>query len=472
MKSRFVLAALTVLWTGQGFAQTTPVVHRNINLYANQVKVIPCSPLARVAVGNGKLLSVSTLTHQIVMIADAPGTTDVYMWEKDGRQIAYHVNITPSDNLQTFGELQNLLNEFPGVQARTTGRQVVLSGNASANELKRLNLAIRAYPGVVNLVRPDTVDMKRMVVLDVQVVNFSKNAMDNLGINWQTSVLGPSVGLVGDFVNNSLYRLGDISGGGATPGNALNGPGGSLSGLPLNVPPFSSYAGIVSTLTSQINLAVQNGQAYILANPRLVTRSGDTASFLAGGQVPIPVSAGFGAVSVTYKNYGVKLNIQPDVDRQGNILANIKTEISEINPALTVQGYPAFLTRKTNSIVNVHSGQTIVLSGLIHSTGNNTINKLPWLGDIPILGALFRSTQFQHDQSELVIFVTPEVINPTSSVNRAMVQQGRQDIARFNRDFQHGYFVPGIGHDPNKVGYPNFTSHVSPQAASEEQTKP
>lgn len=120
----------------------------------------------------------------------------------------------------------------------------------------------------------------------------------------------------------------------------------------------------------------------------------------------------------------------------------------------------------------MHSGQTIVLSGLIHSTGNNTINKLPWLGDIPILGALFRSTQFQHDQSELVIFVTPEVINPTSSVNRAMVQQGRQDIARFNRDFQHGYFVPGIGHDPNKVGYPNFTSHVSPQAASEEQTKP
>ena len=124
----------------------------------------------------------------------------------------------------------------------------------------------------------------------------------------------------------------------------------------------------------------------------------------------------------------------------------------EVNLALSVQGYPAFLTRKTNSIVNVHSGQTIVLSGLIHSTGNNTLNKLPWLGDIPILGALFRSTQFQHDQSELVIFVTPEVINPASPVNRAMVQQGRQDIARFNRDFQHGYFVPGIGTIPTRWG--------------------
>ncbi|MHB1641476.1 MAG: type II and III secretion system protein family protein [Acidithiobacillus sp.] len=350
--------------------------------------------------------------------------------------------------------------------ARTTGRQVVLSGNASTGELKRLNLAIRAYPGVVNLVRPDTVAMKRMVVLDVQVVDFSKNALDNLGINWQTSIVGPAVGLVGDFVNNSLYRLGDVTQGGQA-GNALNGPQGGLSGLPLNVPPFSSYAGIVSSITSQINLAVQNGQAYILANPRLVTRSGGTATFLAGGEVPIPVSAGFGAVSVTYKNYGVKLKIQPDVDHQGNILATVNTAISQINPALTVQGYPAFLTRKTDSVVNVHSGQTIVLSGLIHATGANSINKLPWLGDIPILGTLFRDTQFQHNQSELVIFVTPEVINPNSPVNRAMIRQGRQDITRFNRDFQHGYFVPGIGHDPNKVGYPNFTSHVAPTAAPE-----
>ena len=112
------------------------------------------------------------------------------------------------------------------------------------------------------------------------------------------------------------------------------------------------------------NLQGQNGQAYILANPRLVTRSGGTATF-------------------------------------------VDTAISQINPALTVQGYPAFLTRKTDSVVNVHSGQTIVLSGLIHATGANSINKLPWLGDIPILGTLFRDTQFQHDQSELVIFVTP-----------------------------------------------------------------
>jgi pilus assembly protein CpaC len=204
-----------------------------------------------------------------------------------------------------------------------------------------------------------------------------------------------------------------------------------------------------------------------LANPRLVTRSGGTATFLAGGEVPIPVSAGFGAVSVTYKNYGVKLKIRPDVDRQGNILATVNTAISQINPALTVQGYPAFLTRKTDSVVNVHSGQTIVLSGLIHATGANSINKLPWLGDIPILGTLFRDTQFQHNQSELVIFVTPEVINPNSPVNRAMIRQGRQDITRFNRDFQHGYFVPGVGRDPNKVGYPNFTTHVAPTAAPE-----
>ena len=107
-----------------------------------------------------------------------------------------------------------------------------------------------------------------------------------------------------------------------------------------------------------------------------------TASFLAGGEVPIPVASGLGQTSVTYKSYGVKLAIKPVVDIRRHILAGIQTAISQINPALTVNGYPAFLTRKTSAVVNVKSGQTIVLSGLVHTTGANTVNKFPWLGDI------------------------------------------------------------------------------------------
>ena len=304
--------------------------------------------------------------------------------------------------------------------------------------------------------RGDAVHMRRMVELDVQVVNFSKSALKNLGIQWQQSILGPSAGLVGDFHSNGLYRLGDVTGGGATPGNALSGPGGALTGLPLSVSPFSSYLGLVTSLTSAINLAVSNGQAYILANPRLVTRSGQKASFLAGGEVPIPVAGALGTTSVIYKSYGVKLHIAPQVDAQGHILATLQTSLSQIDPHVTVNGYPGFLTRKTDAVVNVRPGQTIVLSGLIDSTGANDIDKVPGLGDLPVLGALFRSTQFQRNQSELVIFVTPHILTPESARNTALIDQAKGYAARFDRDFRSGYYLPGVGRDIDAVPWPRF----------------
>ncbi len=433
-----------------------------LHLYVGQVKVLPAPALSRVAIGNGKLLGVTTLPHQMLFIAEKPGTTDVYAWSRNGNQQEYHVVVLPADNPQTLAQVNALLKEFPGVHARIVGGQVLLMGHASPSESAHLQLAIHQYPGVVNLVRPDSVRMKPMVVLDVQVVNFNKNAMDNLGIDWQNAIAGPAIGTLGSFVSNGIYNVAPSS----TQTN-FSGPNGTPTGFPLNVPPFASYAGIASTITSTINLAVQNGQAYLLANPKLVTRSGQAASFLSGGEVPIPVSAGFGAISVTYKKYGIRLHIKPIVDRQGNILASIKATVSEINPAVTIDGYPGFIDRNTKSVVNVHSGQTIVLSGLIHSTGSNAINKFPWLGNVPILGALFRSTEFQHNQSELVIFVTPEVITPQSEQNRALVNQARGYIARFNRDYAQGYFVPGIGHDPNRVPYPNFPPRTAATATTE-----
>ena len=109
-------------------------------------------------------------------------------------------------------------------------------------------------------------------------------------------------------------------------------------------------------------------------------------------------------------------------------------------------------------MVNVRSGQTIVLSGLVHATGANTVNKFPWLGDLPILGALFRSTQFQRDQSALVIFVTPRTIRPQAPENRALIAAARTLKRHFAQGFAHGYFVPGIGTDPAGPGYPTLPS--------------
>lgn len=438
---------------------------RVLQMYVGQVRVIDTVPVARIAIGNGKMIGVTALKNQIVLIAQKPGVSDLYVWAKDGTQTNLHLVVSPGDVAHIQADVDAVLRGFPGVHSDLRGGEIVLNGALTPERFKAMQAALKPYPDVVDLVQGNAVHMRRMVELDVQVVNFSKSALKNLGINWQQSIIGPSAGLVGDIANNGLYRLGDVTGGGVA-GNALNNTTGPLQGLPLAVSPFSSYLGLVTSITSAINLAVTNGQAYILANPRLVTRSGQDASFLAGGEVPIPVAGALGATSVTYKSYGVKLHISPQVDAHGHILATIKTALSQIDPNVSVNGYPGFLTRKTNAVVNVLPGQTIVLSGLINATGANDVNKLPGLGDLPVLGALFRSTQFQRNQSELVIFVTPHIITPESTRNTALIDQARGYAARFDRDFRAGYFVPGVGHDLDAVPYPRFPGASAPLPAA------
>jgi pilus assembly protein CpaC len=424
-----------------------PMVRHTLQLYDGQVKVLPAEGVTRVAIGNGKIIGVKTLKSQIVLLATGTGTTDLYVWSKTNELQAYHVFVTGDDTGQSYRQVAAVLHGVPGLHIDQEGGRVVLSGSLDPTESKRVADIAKTFPGVTDMVRSDSVGMRRMVYLDVQVVDFKKNALHNLGIQWQQGIAGPAVGLVGDFVHNSTYRLGDVTQGGLQS-NTLNGPAGPLQGLPLTVNPFASYLGLVSTLTSTINLAVQSGDAYILANPQLSTRSGGNATFLAGGEVPIPISSALGQTSVLYKKYGVQLDIKPEADAQGNVLASISTEVSQIDPTVTVNGYPGFLTRKTTSVVNVHSGQTIVLSGLIHSVGSSTLTKFPWISDIPILGYLFKNNNFQASRSELVIFVTPVIFNPNSVVNQEAVLRGTQLMHQFNATAGKGIYMPGFGVGP------------------------
>jgi pilus assembly protein CpaC len=156
----------------------------------------------------------------------------------------------------------------------------------------------------------------------------------------------------------------------------------------------------------------------------LSARSGGVADFLVGGQVPIPISSGvLGQVQVDYKDYGLKLHIAPVVGSDGAIATDIAAEISRIDPAVAVQGYPGFLTRRTETQVNVHEGQTIVISGLMDAQGSKGFDKFPGLGDLPVLGALFRSRDFQAKRTELVVFVTPVVVDANSPETRQQIER-------------------------------------------------
>ncbi|MEE9334682.1 MAG: pilus assembly protein N-terminal domain-containing protein [Granulosicoccaceae bacterium] len=249
--------------------------------------------------------------------------------------------------------------------------------------------------------------MEKMVRMKVKMVEFRKSALGQLGIDWSDGAAGPGFAIAGDAVGNNLFRP----------------TVGGFTGLPNTVEPFSTYFGIASNITSRINFLSTNGDAVTIAEPVLTASSGGSAKFLAGGEVPYPTRDANGNTVVEFKEYGIKLDISPQIDSAGNIRTLIDTEISSLDPAVTIQGAPGLLTRRAQTQVNVRSGETIVISGLLTSENSKDVDKLPGLGNLPILGALFKSRNVRTSVSELVIFVTPEVIDPSNNSMSAINQE-------------------------------------------------
>ena len=247
---------------------------------------------------------------------------------------------------------------------------------------------------------PETrVRMKTMVRMRVRMVEFRKSALGKLGIDWSDSATGPGLAIAGDVMSNNMVRP-------TGEGFAEN--------LQNSVKPFQTYFGIASNITSRINFMASTGDATTLAEPVLSTTNGGTASFLAGGEVPYPSVGPNGQTTVQFKEYGIKLIVSPNIDASGNVHTIIETEISQLDPAVSVQGAPGLLTRKAKTQVNVPSGETIVISGLLSSENSKDINKLPGIGNLPIIGRFFRSQNARKSVSELVVFVTPEIIKPSA----------------------------------------------------------
>ena len=203
-------------------------------------------------------------------------------------------------------------------------------------------------------------------------------------------------------------------------------------------------------LNAQLNLLAQDGRASILAEPQLSARNGAKATFLAGGEYPYTVST-INGPTVLFKPYGVRLDILPRVDRNGVIRAVIESEVSAIDGSISTPAGPGLSTRKTNTEFNVKSGETLVLSGLLSRKTSSNVDKLPLLGDLPVLGALFRSKRFQNDETELVVFVTPTVVDSRSP---GLVDRIDRTTERLRRELGSPPFLSDPlqpDHDPAKV---------------------
>ena len=241
------------------------------------------------------------------------------------------------------------------------------------------------------------ITLKKIIKMKVRMMEFRSSSLKNIGIEWIQTASGPTFGVAGSLYSGDFFQL-NSSSKQITDSNTSN------IGL-------SSFLGISTSLDSTLHFMEHNGDVTILAEPTLSCISGESASFLAGGEIPFKAS-GENGTSISFKEYGIKLEVNPYADDEGRISTSVMTEVSSVDFSVATNGVPGFLTRRTRTHVNVHHGQTIVISGLMSTEKSQDVDKLPEISRLPILGRLFQSQNFQERKTQLVIFLTPYISDP------------------------------------------------------------
>lgn len=353
-------------------------------------------PVDRVSIANPAIAKVILLSpNEVYLIGKTAGITNLTIWQNKKICAIYNLEVD-CDISRLKQQLHNILPDEKDIRVIATHNSITLSGRISdTNNLSQVMILAKEYASggtVHNLVKVEEV---HQVMLEVRIAEMSRSVTKNLGINWTYNRGGSfGLGLLGDLPLPEQRGVSITS---------------ELSSL------FFKFENGISTWTGFIDLLKQNGLAKILAEPTLIALSGQTATFLAGGEFPIPVSEDDG-IGIEYKQYGVSLAFTPTVLPEGRIRINVTPEVSEIDfsVAVLIGGYPApgLLTRKTSTTVELADGQSFAIAGLLKDTVQDSISKFPFLGDIPVLGMLFRSRAFQKRETELIIIVTPRLVKP------------------------------------------------------------
>ena len=332
-----------------------------------------------------------------------PGRTSFFALGDNQEAIAeYEVVVTqPVEDLREM--LRSELGDY-AIQVSYTPNGAVLSGtvpNAATAESAKSITAQYLGPGAI-ITNKLRVSGALQVNLQVRVAEVSRNVAKEFGFNLNAAA------------ESGNFRFGLVTG---RP--ASSGAGSAFVGF--------SAGGV--NISAVLNALAAEGLVSILAEPNLTAVSGEPASFLAGGEFPIPVAQGLDRFSVEFKKFGVSLEFIPTVVAGEQISMRVKPEVSDISSRGQVQinGFtiPALATRRADTVVELASGQSFAIGGLIRKGFNTDISAFPWLGDIPVIGALFRSSNFQKDETELVIVVTPYIVRPAASATRMQAPTDR-----------------------------------------------
>jgi pilus assembly protein CpaC len=375
-----------------------------LNVPMNRAVVVESdTPFAELSIANPGIADISTLSDKtIYVLGKAPGRTTLTILGADGRLIS-NVEIQVAPDVAEFKE--RLRQILPGetIEVRTANDGIVLSGTVSSTvKLDRaLDLAQRYAPErVSNLM---TVGGTQQVMLKVRFAEMQRSVAKTLSSSLAVNGTGSKVGIGGES------------------GSFLDGDN-SLAG-PLKVSSKDEGAMRIGFSAGSLEFAVllealeSKGMVRTLAEPNLTALSGQEAKFLAGGEYPIPVASGTNGIAVEYKPFGVELNFTPVVVDDDIINLTINAAVSSIDNTVTLEssGFTlnAFKRRETSTTVEMRDGESFAIAGLLQDDFRDLNGQVPWLGDVPVLGALFRSSEYQRAQSELVIIVTPHLVTPT-----------------------------------------------------------
>lgn len=405
-----------------------------VTIVQGQTTLLPYPGVVRVSIGEEGIANAQpTGPGEILLTGLKAGVTDLRIWTDRGTQKRFLLRVIDNSWVRILEVANIVLADVEGVNAREENGIVFIEGRilreqdiAIVEDLKKkLAKEISSGTVVFNVVKPN-VNLQAMIMMDVQVVEVRRQELNNLGIQWDASTIGPSYGIAGTFSGAGNFNTD------ANVAGLLLGDEGRIE-----IPALGKK--MSTSIGSTINFLQSKGVARVLAQPKLVTRSGSQAEFLAGGEVPIPLVGKDGELSVSFKQVGVILEISPVADPDGFIQTEINVEVSSIDDAVQVKGIPGFVTRKTKMDMNVLSGQPMVISGMLQAEDSKAIDKMPGLSKIPIIGELFKSRNFQEKTTELVIFVTPYLVDADSKSNKDMLdyakslnKKAKEDATKFS----------------------------------------
>lgn len=399
-----------------------------ITLYTGQSEVISVEGAIRVTVGDTSLVSATMLkTGDVVLIAEGTGETNILVWFEDGTLESTQIVIVEEDGLRQVDEVRALLEGISGIEVKILGRRIVVDGQIATRDLERVKLIQQRYGDILILAREVTAFEQKMLHFDVRITEISRDVTEELGVNWSTSFAGPSLNYEKVWNANSTgqvpatneaasYLVNSLIGAAVSPvdlilGEQIEGPLTLQQQQRLVKSQNRSYTfwGVGTSIISMINLLESNGAAMTLTKPRLSARSGGMASLVVGGEIPV-VTSSVNGQTVTYKDYGILLEVEPTLDQYDNITGRVSIEVSALDLANAVDGQPAFRKRASSNDIRLSPGETLALAGLIERDEQIAYTGLKWLQDIPVLGNLFRNKSFTEGETELVILITPTEI--------------------------------------------------------------